>query len=113
MPPAERTPFLPPADCLKMAIGYDHANGDSHTHAFGPDDSSSESIFVPRSAQSAEGEGFLRVGVYRKGENRSDLIILDAENMTHEPLANCSPPPPGATRLSRQLGRGIVGGVMP
>jgi len=72
---------------FNTVIGYDHAKDRSHTHAFGPDSYSSEPIFVPRSARSAEGEGFLLVGVYRKGENRSDLVILDAENIAHEPLA--------------------------
>ena len=79
---------VPPAEGLfNTVIGYDHANGRSHTHAFGSDSYSSEPIFVPRSVRSAEGEGFLLVGVYRKEENRSDLVILDAENIAHEPLA--------------------------
>ena len=79
---------VPPSEGLfNTVIGYDHANGRSHTHAFGPNSYSSEPIFVPRSTQSAEGEGFLLVGVYRKEENRSDLVILDAENIAHEPLA--------------------------
>ena len=72
---------------LNTVAGYDHASGRSAVHEFGPDSYSSEPVFVPRSAQSAEGEGFVLVGVYREEENRSDLVILDAENIADAPLA--------------------------
>ena len=77
---------------FNTVVQYDHANGQSHIHAFGPNNYSSEPIFVPRSAQSAEGEGFLLVDVYRKEENRSDVVILDAENLANEPLATVQLP---------------------
>lgn len=47
----------------------------------------SEPIFVPRTATAAEGQGYLLVVVYRARELRSDLVVLDAENITHGPLA--------------------------
>ena len=57
-------------------VRYDHQYGRSDIHEFGPTSYSSEPIFVPRSTQSGEGEGFLLVGVYRQEENRSDVAIL-------------------------------------
>ena len=66
---------------------YDHKTGSKQVCDFGPVGFPSEPIFVPRSAQSPEGEGVLLTVVYRQEENRSDLLILDAENIAHEPLA--------------------------
>ena len=66
---------------------YDHKTGSKQVCDFGPVGFPSEPIFVPRSARSPEGEGVLLTVVYRQEENRSDLLILDAENIAHEPLA--------------------------
>lgn len=46
-----------------------------------------EPIFVPRSKDANESEGFLLSYVYREQDNRSDLVILDAMNIDDEPLA--------------------------
>jgi carotenoid cleavage dioxygenase len=46
-----------------------------------------EPVFVPRGSTSAEGDGFVLSLVDRLDDNRSDLLILDAMNMTGEPLA--------------------------
>ena len=61
-------------------------------HDLGPTCFTSEPIFVPRSPQSPEGEGFLLAVVYRHEENRSDLLILDAENVEDKPLATLKLP---------------------
>jgi carotenoid cleavage dioxygenase len=53
----------------------------------GPGSFTSEPVFVPRSPTAREGEGFLLAVVYRQQENRSDLLILDAENIEGKPLA--------------------------
>ena len=72
---------------FNMVIHYDHTTGQQRVHDLGSSSYASEPNFVPRSESSAEGEGFLLVGVYRKEEHRSDLVILDAENIEQEPLA--------------------------
>jgi carotenoid cleavage dioxygenase len=46
-----------------------------------------EPIFVPRSPRAAEGEGYLLAVAYRSERDRSDLLILDAENVEAEPVA--------------------------
>ena len=46
-----------------------------------------EPIFVPKSESAREGEGFLLANVYDGNRKASHLVILDAENVTAEPLA--------------------------
>ncbi len=56
-------------------------------HHFGESSFPLEPIFVPRSADAPEGDGFLLSYVYREKINRSDLVILDAQHIDAEPLA--------------------------
>jgi carotenoid cleavage dioxygenase len=46
-----------------------------------------EPVFVPRSDDAPDGDGFVLVLAYRDDEKRSDLLILDAQNLGDEPLA--------------------------
>ena len=71
---------------------YDHQSGQKRVCSFGTTGFPSEPIFVPRSVQSPEGQGYLLTVVYREPENRSDLVILDAENIDREPLATVTLP---------------------
>lgn len=48
---------------------------------------SGEPIFVPRSPDAPEGDGFLIGVVARFGKNRSDLVILDAQKLDAGPVA--------------------------
>jgi len=50
-------------------------------------DVTSEPVFVPRSAAAPEGEGWLLAVVYRGHENRSDLLVFDAERVAEGPVA--------------------------
>lgn len=52
-----------------------------------PGDSVSEAVFVPRAPDAAEGQGWLLAVQHVARENRSDLVILDAENVDHGPVA--------------------------
>ena len=47
----------------------------------------SEPVFVERSADAAEGDGWILAVVYRGNENRSDLVILDAQDIIKGPIA--------------------------
>lgn len=51
------------------------------------DGASGEPIFVPRSPDAPEGDGFLIGVVSRHGQNRADLVVLDTANLAGEPLA--------------------------
>ncbi|HEV2563333.1 MAG TPA: carotenoid oxygenase family protein [Rhizomicrobium sp.] len=61
-------------------------------HSFGEGDVTSEPVFVPRSANTAEGDGFIVAVVYRGSENRSDLVVLDAGDVARGPVAVASLP---------------------
>lgn len=46
-----------------------------------------EPVFVPRSPDAAQGDGWLLSVVGRRAENRTDLVILDAQRLSSGPLA--------------------------
>ncbi|MDX9874225.1 MAG: carotenoid oxygenase family protein [Spongiibacteraceae bacterium] len=58
----------------------------------GPTDSMQEPVFVPRSASSAEGNGWLLAIVNRMAENRSDIVVLDAMRVAEGPIATIRSP---------------------
>ena len=72
---------------FSSVIRYDVTTGKSVAHDFGTGNAVSEPIFVPMSEDAPEGRGFLLTVVYRAETGRSDLAILDAENLDRAPLA--------------------------
>jgi len=52
----------------------------------------SEPVFVPRSADAPEGDGWLTAVVWRAGENRSDLLIFEAQDVAKGPIATAEMP---------------------
>lgn len=81
-----------PAGPFNAIVHYDLQAETRYVRDLGPTSFTSEPVFVPRSPQASEGAGFLLAVVYRQEENRSDLVVLDAENMTGEPLATVKLP---------------------
>ena len=65
----------------------DHQTGQLDVYDVGEGRATNEPIFVPKSEHSAEGEGFLLDNIYDSARQASQLIILDAENVTDGPLA--------------------------
>jgi carotenoid cleavage dioxygenase len=68
-------------------LRYDLATGTCEAHELDAHSAAGEPIFVPRSKRAAEGEGFLLSVVYRAERDRSELLVLDAENVSAAPLA--------------------------
>jgi len=68
-------------------ICYDVKNNKNQVHHFGQGAFPLEPIFVPRSLDAQEGDGFLLSYVYREAHNRSDLVILEAQQVDAPPLA--------------------------
>jgi carotenoid cleavage dioxygenase-like enzyme len=67
-----------------------HLDAETGAHAsYYPGDNSApeESVFVPKSEDSAEGEGYLMALVSRRGEMRTELVILDALDVGAGPIA--------------------------
>ena len=68
-------------------LHYDLAKGTRRMHQVGREDAVGEPIFVPRTPDAAEGDGFLLSVVYRGAEHTSELLILDAQHVEGAPLA--------------------------
>ena len=64
-----------------------------------------EPIFVPRSAASSEGDGYLLSIVFLGSENRSDLVVFDAQDVAAGPRARA--------RLDTRVPNGFHGNWIP
>ncbi|HEY9218000.1 MAG TPA: carotenoid oxygenase family protein, partial [Phenylobacterium sp.] len=49
-------------------------------------DFTSEPVFTPRSSRAEEGDGWLTAVVYRGGEDRSDLLVFEAQDVARGPI---------------------------
>jgi carotenoid cleavage dioxygenase len=68
-------------------LHYDVRTGACRRHELGAQAVAGEPIFVPRRDDAPEGDGYLLALVYRTERDRSDLVILDAQNVDRAPLA--------------------------
>jgi carotenoid cleavage dioxygenase-like enzyme len=68
-------------------LKHDLASGTRLVHDYGPARATLEAVFVPRANDSAEDDGWVMSIVYDSSENRSDLVILDAQAFTDAPVA--------------------------
>jgi carotenoid cleavage dioxygenase len=68
-------------------VKYDVSDGSSTFHDFGPDCSTSEAVFVPRSDDAGEDDGWVLSFVYDQSSAASSFVVLDAGDMTAEPVA--------------------------
>ena len=65
----------------------DKASGTRALFTLPAGDAISEPVFVPRAADSAEGDGWLLAVTYRGAEKRSDLLVFAANALADGPLA--------------------------
>jgi carotenoid cleavage dioxygenase-like enzyme len=69
-------------------VRFDHSTGKQDFWNAGPGASLAECCFAPKSADAAEGEGYLMGVVTRQNEGgRGDLVILDAQHLADGPVA--------------------------
>jgi carotenoid cleavage dioxygenase-like enzyme len=83
-------PMLPPGPKGPPFTCLGHLDEETDKLDFfyaGPDSSPEEPCFVPRNAGAPEGDGWLMTIVGRRAENRTDLVILDARNLSAGPVA--------------------------
>ena len=66
---------------------YDLKTGKSTGWSAGKDDRFGEPMFVPRSENAAEGDGWMLSVVYRGDEKRSDLAVFEATDLGRGPIA--------------------------
>jgi len=66
---------------------YDRTGGAGTFHEFGPTQYPGEPVFVPRTSDASEDDGFVLSVVYDGETGKSYVAVLDAQNLTGEPLA--------------------------
>ncbi len=70
----------------------DLATGKRNEHRLGEGDLTSEPVFVPRTADSDEGDGWLTAVVWRAQDNHSELLVFNALDIAHGPIATAAVP---------------------
>jgi len=68
-------------------VHHDFATGQRSQYVLPAGDFTGEPVFVPRSPDAAEGDGYLISLLYRGAENRSDLAFFDAGDVAAGPFA--------------------------
>ena len=66
---------------------YDLQTGRNATWNAGVDDRFGEPVFVPRTEDAAEGDGWVLSVIYRSEEGRSDLAVFEATDIAKGPVA--------------------------
>jgi len=74
-------------DGFNSVVHHDLQTGSAKRFDLPDGDFTGEPVFVPKSAAASEGEGYLVSLLYRGEENRSDLAVFDAQNVSSGPLA--------------------------
>ena len=85
-------------------VHIDFKTGKRLIHTF-EDGFPGEPIFVPRSADAPEGDGWLVATVYRPGDDHSDLAVFDATDISKGPI--------GLAQLPRRVPFGFHGNWRP
>lgn len=88
-PMCEIGPMGPPFNSL---IHRDESTGEQTHWAPGEHAAPEEPVFVPKSADADEGEGYLLALVGRRDQNRHDLVVLDALDLAAGPIATVKLP---------------------
>jgi carotenoid cleavage dioxygenase len=73
-------------------VHVDLATGQRAFFNFDAADTPGEPVFVPRSADAEEGDGWLVATVYRGETDRSDFVVFDAQDVAAGPIAAASMP---------------------
>ena len=64
----------------------------STAHDFGRSQIPGEAVFVPRDGGTAEDDGWLMTYVYDKPSDSSSFVVLDAADMTADPIGTVDLP---------------------
>jgi carotenoid cleavage dioxygenase-like enzyme len=65
----------------------DLATGRKQVYELSGGDMTSEPVFTPRTADAPEGDGWVTAVVWRAAENRSDLLVFEAQDIAQGPIA--------------------------
>lgn len=84
---AKMVPGKTPAFTFDGLLKYDFKNRTSQKHEWGIGRYGGEAVFVPRANSIAEDDGWLLTFVYDENERTSELLVVNAQNFTAEPVA--------------------------
>ena len=84
---------------------YDLERGRTEVRTFGRGNGVGEPLFVPRMPDAAEDDGYVLVLAYDRTRNSSEFLILDARDITAEPIAT--------VRLPHRVPYGFHGNWVP
>ena len=73
-------------------LRYDGQAGTSVLHDYGPGRTSMEAVFVPRTPDAAEDDGWVMSVVYDAAEDASQLVLLNGQDFTGEPACTIQLP---------------------
>lgn len=76
-----------PVPLFEGIIKYDFTSGKSQTHKFGQGRYGSEAVFAPRPGAIAEDDGWLVTFIHDENSNTSELVVVNAQDVTAEPVA--------------------------
>ncbi|MBD2495032.1 carotenoid oxygenase family protein [Nostoc sp. FACHB-280] len=76
-----------PVPLFDGVIKYDFDHGTSQIHEFGQGRYGGESVFAPRPHATAEDDGWLMTFVHDETANTSELLVMNAQDITGEPVA--------------------------
>ncbi len=76
-----------PVPLFSGIIKYDFSRKTSQIHEFGQGRYGGESIFVPRPHATSEDDGWLMTFVHDEVANTSELLVVNAQDVTAEPVA--------------------------
>ncbi|BDI19509.1 carotenoid cleavage dioxygenase [Nostoc cf. commune SO-36] len=76
-----------PVPLFESIIKYDFSSGKSQIHQHGRGRYGSEALFAPRPGATAEDDGWLLTFVYDESSNTSELVVVNAQDITAEPVA--------------------------
>ncbi|MEO1059055.1 MAG: carotenoid oxygenase family protein [Actinomycetota bacterium] len=74
-------------DGATNVVKYDVTTGESALHDFGDTVSTAEPVFVPRTESAGEDDGWLVTYLYDRATESSSFAVLDAADMSAEPVA--------------------------
>jgi carotenoid cleavage dioxygenase-like enzyme len=97
--------FRPGAVHFDAIAHIDLSTGKRTSHDLPAGDAAGEPVFVPRSADAPEGDGWVVSVVYRGNEDRSDFLVFDAQDLPAGPIA--------AARMPRRVPFGFHGNWRP
>ena len=79
----------------RSLLRHNLPSGTTEIHDFGPDEEAADPVFIPRSPEAQEGDGWVMTLVRDAGSGMSKLVVLDTASFSGDPVAVVWLPPTG------------------